>query len=46
MGNAKHGEIVQSSKSLICIDFGEYCVYLFFLDCLIEIITEIVHNNI
>jgi hypothetical protein len=38
MGNGEHGEIVESSKYLIGVEFGEHVIDFFLFDDLIEVV--------
>lgn len=46
VGNRQHGQIVESSEYLVGIDFDEQTIHLFLFDDLVEVVSEIVHDNV
>ena len=42
----EHGQVIETSEDLIGINFDEKPVDLLFFDNLVEIITEVVHNDV
>lgn len=46
MGDGEHAEVIESSKDLVGIEFGENGADFFFLDELVEIVRIVVHDYI